>query len=134
LWQPSPAAAAFRACSGRQQDFDEFIKASGGSRALRKLLTVSFGAPLLTKAMKNRGLIPLPQVPQSLTIRKSPSTPTEIFAYNGKSAWRETSVGELGTLTGPEAVELEAAAQLSNSHFLNRNNQKRQRSSRVRSS
>jgi len=31
-----------------------------------------------------------------------------IEAYNGKSAWHQNAAGELGTLAGPEGMQLEA--------------------------
>src|SRR5437016_6492221 len=42
-----------------------------------------------------------------------------IEAYNGKSAWHQNAAGELGTLVGPEGMQLEAAAQYYNSRLLN---------------
>src|SRR5260370_7176040 len=42
-----------------------------------------------------------------------------IEAYNGKSAWHENAAGELGTLVGPEGMQLEAAAQYYNSRLVN---------------
>jgi len=120
------ATLACAAASASAQDankiLDEFIKASGGSRALRKLLTASFEGTVTRQGDEKSGTYTLylkspNRYYSEITFNAQP----EIFAYNGKSAWRETSAGELGTLTGAEAVELEAAAQLSNSHFLSRN-------------
>jgi hypothetical protein len=42
-----------------------------------------------------------------------------IEAYNGKSAWHQNAAGELGTLVGPEGMQLEAAAQYYNSRLVN---------------
>jgi len=42
-----------------------------------------------------------------------------IEAYNGKSAWHQTAAGELGTLVGPEGMQLEAASQYYNTRLLN---------------
>jgi len=42
-----------------------------------------------------------------------------IEAYNGKSAWHQNAAGALGTLVGPEGMQLEAAAQYYNSRLLN---------------
>src|SRR6266436_3132185 len=42
-----------------------------------------------------------------------------IEAYNGKSAWHQNAAGELGTLAGPEGMQLEAAAQYYNSRLVN---------------
>jgi hypothetical protein len=123
------AAIACAAAPAPAQDaakiLDDSIKASGGSRALGKLLTVSIEGNLTRQSDSKSGTYTLHlkspnRYYSELTFNGQP----EIFAYNGKSAWRETSSGELATLTGPEAVELEAAAQLANSHFLNRNKSK----------
>ena len=42
---------------------------------------------------------------------------TLIEAYNGKSAWHQAEFGELATFLGPEALEVEAAAQYYNAHL-----------------
>jgi hypothetical protein len=42
-----------------------------------------------------------------------------IEAFNGKSAWRENARGEIGTLVGPEGLQLEAAARFYNTRLLN---------------
>jgi len=42
-----------------------------------------------------------------------------IEAYNGKSAWHQNPASGLGTLVGPEGMQLEAAAQYYNSRLLN---------------
>ena len=40
-----------------------------------------------------------------------------IESYNGKSAWQQASDGDISTLLGPAALELEAASQYYNSRF-----------------
>src|ERR1700722_20143036 len=42
-----------------------------------------------------------------------------IEAFNGKSAWRENPRGEIGTLVGPEGMQVEAAARFYNTRLLN---------------
>jgi hypothetical protein len=42
-----------------------------------------------------------------------------IEAFNGKSAWRENARGEIGTLVGPEGLQVEAAARFYNTRLLN---------------
>src|SRR5580765_808343 len=113
-------AAAAAPAQDANKILDEFIKASGGSRSLRKLLAVSFEGTVTRPGDEKSGTYTLHlKSPNRYYLEIAFNAQPEIFAYNGKSAWRENSVGELGTLTGPEALELEAAAQLSNSHFLN---------------
>ncbi len=104
---------------------NDSIKASGGSRALSKLLTVSFEGTVTRQSDAKSGTYTLHlKSPNRYYSEIAFNAQPEIFAYNGKSAWRENSAGELGTLTGPDAIDLEAAAQFANSHFLNRNKSK----------
>src|SRR5579859_4535485 len=118
-------AASSASAQGAGKILDADVKASGGSHALAKLLTVSFDGTVTRQSDAKSGTYTLHlESPNRYYSEITSNAQPEIFAYNGKSAWRETSAGELGTLTGPEAVELEAAAQLSNSHFLNRNKSK----------
>jgi hypothetical protein len=42
-----------------------------------------------------------------------------IEAFNGKSAWRQNARGEIGTVVGPEGLQIEAAARFYNSRLLN---------------
>jgi hypothetical protein len=42
-----------------------------------------------------------------------------IDSFNGKSAWRQDAHGAIGTLVGPEGLQLEAAARYYNSRLLN---------------
>jgi len=42
-----------------------------------------------------------------------------IEAFNGKSAWRQNARGEIGTLVGPEGLQVEAAARFYNTRLLN---------------
>ena len=95
---------------------DDSIKASGGSRALSKLLTVSFEGTVTRQSDAKSGTYTLHlKSPNRYYSEIVFNAQPEIFAYNGKSAWRENSAGEVGTLTGPDAIDLEAAAQLANS-------------------
>src|SRR5580700_9921166 len=41
-----------------------------------------------------------------------------IEAFNGKSPWRENARGEIGTLVGPEGLQVEAAARFYNTRLL----------------
>jgi len=131
------ATLACAAASAPAQDankiLDEFIKASGGSRALHKLLTVSFGGTVAHQGDEKSGTYTLYLNPPIATIRKSPSTSNpKSLRTTANLLWRETSVGELGTLTGPEAVELEAAASCPIPISSTATKQKRPRSSPVR--
>jgi hypothetical protein len=99
---------------------DQYVKASGGSRALSKIQTITLEG---TVAAQNGGK------PGAYTFDiKSPNRyyselvigdQTLIESFNGKSAWHQNSNGEISTLVGPEGLQLEAAARYYNSHLLN---------------
>ncbi len=103
---------------------DQYVRAAGGGRALSKIQTLALegtfttddgksGTYTLNTKLSNRYYLELLVGEQNL-----------IEAYNGKSAWRRNAAGELGTLVGPEGVQLEAAAQYYNSRLLNPKKQK----------
>jgi len=104
---------------------DAAVKASGGSGKLRKVLTLSLEGTLGRQSDSKSGTYTLNlKSPNRYYAEFTFAGQPEILAYNGKSAWRETSSGEIGTLLGPEAIEMEAAAQLYNSHLLDRKKNK----------
>ncbi|HYK40011.1 MAG TPA: hypothetical protein VEU98_08285 [Candidatus Eremiobacteraceae bacterium] len=104
---------------------DAAIKASGGSSKLRKVLTVSIEGTVTRQSDAKAGTYTLNlKWPNRYYAEFTFAGQPEILAYNGKSAWRESSSGEIGTLIGPEAVELEAAGQLYNSHLIDRKKNK----------
>lgn len=113
----------------RAQDADKVldaaIKASGGSSKLRKVQTVSIEGTVTRRSDGKEGTYTLNlKGPNRYYAELTFGGQPEILAYNGKSAWRENSSGELGTLIGPEAVDLEAAGQLYNSHLIDRKKNK----------
>jgi hypothetical protein len=103
---------------------DQYLKAAGGSKALSQVRTVTLegtataegadaadgttGAFTFKTKLPNRYYLELVSGDKGL-----------IEAYNGKSAWREVRPGPPQTLLGEEAAEMEAAAQISNTHLLN---------------
>jgi hypothetical protein len=99
---------------------DQYIKAQGGSKALSKVQTLSmegtfseaadgkFGTYTLDTKLPNRYYSELVIDDKSL-----------VEAYNGKSAWHQTSTGEITTLVGAEGSQLEAAGQYYNSRLVN---------------
>ncbi|HWZ96694.1 MAG TPA: hypothetical protein VN025_02950 [Candidatus Dormibacteraeota bacterium] len=104
---------------------DAAIKASGGSGKLRKVLTLSVEGTVTRQSDSKTGAYTLNlKSPNRYYAELTFAGQPEILAYNAKSAWRENSTGEIGTLLGPEALELEAAAQLYNSHLLDRKKNK----------
>src|SRR5713226_6854786 len=98
---------------------DQYVKAAGGGKALARIQTLTIegtftgddgksGTYTLDTKLPNRYYSELPVGEKNL-----------IEAYNGKSAWHQNAAGELGTLVGPEGIQLEAAAQYYNSRLLN---------------
>ena len=98
---------------------DQNVKAVGGAKSLARIQTLTLegtftsedgktGTYTLDTKLSNRYYSELLAGEKNL-----------IEAYNGKSAWHRNAAGELGTLVGPEGMQLEAAAQYCNSRLLN---------------
>ncbi len=98
----------------------EYIKASGGSKALSKIRTETlegaFSNPADGKPSTYTFSLKLPnRFYSEFVLGDKPL----IEAYNGKSAWHETPGGELSTLLGQQGQQLEAASLYYNSRLLN---------------
>ena len=127
LHSPLATFAALILCLAaplRAQDatkiLNQYVNASGGSRALSKIQTITIEG---TVAAQNGGKpgaytfdIKLPNRYYSELVI---GDQTLIESFNGKSAWHQNSSGEISTLVGPEGLQLEAAARYYNSHLLN---------------
>ena len=98
---------------------DQYVKAAGGSRALSKIQTLAIEGTFTTDDGKSGTYTLDIKLPNRFYQELLVGDQNQIEAYNGKSAWRMNSGGELGTLVGPEGLQLEAAAQFYNSHLLN---------------
>lgn len=104
---------------------DAAVKASGGSSKLRKVLTLSLEGTITRESDSKSGTYTFKaKSPNRYYVELTFSGQPEILAYNGKSAWRESASGEIATLLGPEAIEMEAAALIQNSHLLDRKKNK----------
>jgi hypothetical protein len=98
---------------------EQCVKAAGGSKALSKVQTLTLEGTF-TGADGKAGTYTLDtKLPNRYYMELLVDDKSLIEAYNGKSAWHQTAAGELGTLVGPEGMQLEAAAQYYNSHLLN---------------
>src|SRR6266849_2027022 len=97
---------------------EQYVKAAGGGRALAKIQTFtlegSFASDGKTGTYTLDTKLPNRYYSELLIGEKN-----LIEAYNGKSAWHQNAAGELGTLVGPEGMQLEAAAQYYNSRLVN---------------
>jgi hypothetical protein len=119
----------------------QYVKAEGGAGKLAKITTVKFEGTVVGEraAAKGPDAFGPGQTPpvQSHTSAVGGSYTfalklpnryyTEMVAgneswiesFNGKSAWRQNAKGDIGTLVGPEGLQLEAAARYFNSRLLN---------------
>lgn len=98
----------------------EFLKASGGSKALSKIQTETlegaFSNPADGKPSTYTFSLKLPNRYYTEFVL---GDNTFIEAYNGKSAWHQTASGEISTLLGQQGQQLEAASLYYNSRLLN---------------
>ena len=98
---------------------DQYVKAAGGGRALSKIQTLSLEGTFTTDDGKSGTYTFDTKLPNRYYLELLVGEQNLIEAYNGKSAWRQNAAGELGTLVGPEGMQLEAAAQFYNSRLVN---------------
>jgi hypothetical protein len=97
---------------------DQYVRASGGAKALSRIRTLAIEGTF-TDAEGKAGSYTLDtKLPNRLYSELLFGEHGVIEAYNGKSAWHRTADGALGTLTGEEGMQLEAASQVYNTRFL----------------
>lgn len=111
------------ACPARAQEAGkivaQYVKAAGGSKALSKIQTLTLEGTFTSGDGKAGTYTLDTKLPNRYYMELLVDEKSWIDAYNGKSAWHQTAGGELGTLVGPEGMQLEAAAQYYNSHLVN---------------
>jgi hypothetical protein len=99
---------------------NQYVQASGGSRALTKIQTISLEGTVAAQNGAKPGAytfdVKLPNRYYSEMVMGDQSW---IESFNGKSAWDQNAAGEFATLVGPEGLQLEAAARYYNSRLLN---------------
>ncbi len=123
------------ATSSRAQDankiIDQYQKAAGGSKALSKILTLTIDGTFTSADGAKSGSysfeIKSPNRYYSeLNVESGVSVDAAqpklearhlIEAYNGKSAWHEDAGGNVSSLLGAEALQMEDAALYYNLHF-----------------
>jgi hypothetical protein len=98
---------------------ERYVKAAGGSKALSKIRTLTLEGAFTSGEGKAGTYTLDTKLPNRYYMELLVGEKSWIDAYNGKSAWHQTAGGELGTLVGPEGMQLEAAAQYYNSHLVN---------------
>ncbi|HTQ86962.1 MAG TPA: hypothetical protein VMI93_12170 [Candidatus Solibacter sp.] len=98
---------------------DQWAKASGGSKALSQLRSLSLQGAVAPGEESSGGTFTLDsRRPNRYYLELIAGGTRRIEAYNGKSAWREIDSGLPITLEGAEAAEIEAAAQIANARLL----------------
>jgi hypothetical protein len=99
---------------------DQYVKATGGNGKLAKLLTLSLEGSLTRVSDGKTGTFTLDcKAPNRYYLEIIAAEQPEIVAYNGKSAWHLSASAEAATLLGQDALQVEAASFVTNSHFLN---------------
>src|SRR5258708_25782724 len=98
---------------------EQYVKAAGGGRALAKIQTLTLEGSFASDDGKTGTYTLDTKLPNRYYSELLIGEKNLIEAYNGKSAWHQNAAGELGTLVGPEGMQLEAAAQYYNSRLVN---------------
>src|SRR5467141_5117366 len=98
---------------------DQYVKAAGGGKALARIQTLTLEGTFTSDDGKSGTYTLDTKLPNRYYSELLVGEENLIEAYNGKSAWHRNAAGELGTLVGPEGMQLEAAAQYYNSRLLN---------------
>jgi hypothetical protein len=118
------AVFAFSCIAIQAQDpakiVDQYVKAAGGSRVLSKIQTETLEGTFTNPADGKPSTYTLSlKLPNRYYCEFVLGDKNLIEAYNGKSAWHQTTSGEISTLLGQQGQQLEAAALYYNARFLN---------------
>jgi hypothetical protein len=98
---------------------DQYVKAAGGAKALSRMQTLSLDGTIQQTGTDQPGTCTFRvKLPNRYYTEVRTGGKTLIEAYNGKSAWHQSESGEIATLLGTQALEIEAAAQYYNSRLL----------------
>jgi hypothetical protein len=98
---------------------DQCVKAVGGSKNLAKVRTILIDGAVHSGGDEKPGTFSFRvKLPNRYYTELRSGGKTEIEAYNGKSAWHQGDSGQIATLLGQPALEIEAAAEYYNSRFL----------------
>jgi hypothetical protein len=114
------ASLSGRLCHAQEASkiIEQYVKATGGSKNLSKIQTLLIDGSLQSGGEAQNGTYTLRvKMPNRYYTELREGGKTAIEAYNGKSAWQSQS-GQIATLLGPQALEMEAAAQYYNSRLL----------------
>jgi hypothetical protein len=98
---------------------EQYVKAAGGTRTLSKVRTFTLDGAIEEAGDQKSGTYSLRvKLPNRYYTEIRTGGKPQIEAYNGKSAWHETESGAIRTPLGPQALEIEAAAEYYNTRFL----------------
>src|SRR6266404_4893070 len=98
---------------------DQYVKSAGGAKALSRIQTLTLEGTFTNEEGKSGTYTLDTKLPNRYYSELLAGDKNVIEAYNGKSAWHQNAAGELGTLVGPQGMQLEAAARFYNSRLLN---------------
>src|SRR5712692_10202145 len=98
---------------------EQYVRAAGGGRALARIQTLTLEGTFTSDDGKTGTYTLDTKLPNRYYSELLVGEKNLIEAYNGKSAWHQHPTRGLGTLGGPEGMQLEAAAQYYNSRLLN---------------
>jgi len=98
---------------------EQYVKAAGGSKTLARIQTLALDGTIERPGTDKPGTYTFRvKLPNRYYTEVRTEGKTLIEAYNGKSAWHQSNSGEIATLLGPQALQIEAAAQYYNSRLL----------------
>ena len=101
-----------------QKIIDQNLKAVGGSKAVTRLQTLSIDGSIQANGDQVPGTYTFKvKRPNRLYTEIRTNGKTLIESYNGKSAWHQVADGEISTLLGASALEMEIASQYYNAHL-----------------
>jgi hypothetical protein len=97
---------------------DQCVKAVGGSKTVSHIQTLALDGSYGVAGEGKAGTYTFrAKQPNRYYTELQSEGKTLIEAYNGKSAWHEAENGEISTFLGPQALQLEAAAQYYNARL-----------------
>ena len=101
-----------------QKILDQYAKAIGGSKAIARLQTLTIEGSILATGDEVPGTYTFKvKRPNRLYTEIHVNGKTLIESYNGKSAWHQNSDGEISTLLGLSALQMESASEYYNSRL-----------------
>src|SRR6202171_222380 len=98
---------------------EQYMKAAGGTRVLARIQTLTLEGTFTSDDGKLGTYTLDTKLPNRYYSELMVGEKNLIEAYNGKSAWHQNAAGALGTLVGPEGMQLGGAPQYYNSRLLN---------------